>query len=276
MALGGRGQRAAEDAIARCRPFRSSTGNLRGTRGPTTQLGWLSSHPDARKIRELLGKAVYVVWSYGTPIGFVTEDEDGDRTSWFVDESHSSTTSHHQTLCRLGLGEFETIGEGPWSRSAPRGRRDGGMPPLDFSDRPHYVSETARGLVRERPQTASVTELGNRLHEQTERFVTNRRGVRYDSLVERDTSFERDMVEERQREARERAMEVGAVRAEQGYMTPRERDAWGSGHPTREQMLDPRYSDPDWTPWRSNGSNLPPGADIRDEERIEREGRRTL
>lgn len=46
-----------------------------------------------------------------------------------------------------------------------------------------------------------------------------------------------------------------------------------SDRPTREQMLDPRYSNPDWTPWFQGGSNLPPGADYRDQARVEADQR---
>lgn len=59
--------------------------------------------------------------------------------------------------------------------------------------------------------------------------------------------------------ARAAAMEVGAIRAERGRAS-------------REQILNPRYADPDWTPWNENGSNLPPGADLRDQARVEQDG----
>jgi hypothetical protein len=125
MAMSGRGQREATKAIASCRAFTNSTRSLRGTKGPTQELGWLSGHRHAARIKRLLASAVYVVWSYQTPIGFVTEEEDGNITKWYIDESHSVSTSHHQTLVRVGFSDFETIGEGPWSgstrRRAPRG-----------------------------------------------------------------------------------------------------------------------------------------------------------
>jgi hypothetical protein len=120
MAMGGRSRREAENAIGSCRPFRNSTGSMKGTRGSTRTLGWLSSHTEARRIRELLSRAVYVVWSYGTPIAFVSETEDGERTAYYVDESHSTTTANHQTIARVGMGEYETIGE---RRPARRPRR---------------------------------------------------------------------------------------------------------------------------------------------------------
>ena len=144
MAMGGRGQREATSAISACRPFSNSTGSLRGTRGPTRDLGWLSSHREAQKIKELLSRATYVVWSYNTPIGFVSEDEDGERTAYYIDEPHSMTTSHHQTLVRVGFGDFETIGEGPWSRSTGRS----------------HVQ--VRRPVIGRPQVTSLEELSRR------------------------------------------------------------------------------------------------------------------
>lgn len=113
MAMSGKGQREATSAIASCRPFQNSTGSLRGTRGSTRDLGWLSRHADAHRIRELLSRATYVVWSYNTPISWVSETEDGDRQAYYVDEHHSVTTNQHQSVARMGLGEYETIGEQP-------------------------------------------------------------------------------------------------------------------------------------------------------------------
>lgn len=214
MAMGRRTRDEAERAIRSCRPFRNSTGSMRGTRGSTQNLGWLSSHREANRIKELLGRATYVVWSYDTPIGCVIENDDGNITKVYFDESHTVTTSHHQGILRVAFSDFETVGTGPWSRSHGRGD----------------------GPVRRRPQAASVQELGDRM-------VTNHRGVQYDPLVERDTSWERDMAEARMQ-----------------------------SRPTRHQMLDPRYRNPDWTPWYRNGSNLPLGADRRDQERIADEG----
>lgn len=119
MAMGSRNRREAENSIAACRPFRNRTGSLKGTRGSTRDLGWLERHAQAGEIRELLSRAVYVVWSYDTPIAFVSEDEDGDRTAYYVDDYHSVTTSHHQTIARVGMGEYETIGERPKRQRRP-------------------------------------------------------------------------------------------------------------------------------------------------------------
>lgn len=123
MAMGGKAQREVTSAIANLRRFENSTGSMRGTRGSTRELGWLRNHRDKVLIRELLSRATYVVWSYDTPIGCVTEDDDGHVTKVYFDESHTTTTSHHQTLCRAGFSDFETVGEGPWKRSQGRASR---------------------------------------------------------------------------------------------------------------------------------------------------------
>jgi hypothetical protein len=124
MAMGSKSRREAENAIASCRPFQNSTGSFYGTRGSTRQLGWLDtklSRTEAARVRKLLRRAVYVVWSYNTPIAFVSEEESGERTAYYVDVSHSRTTSNHQSIARMGMGEYETIWE---NRPARRPRRD--------------------------------------------------------------------------------------------------------------------------------------------------------
>lgn len=198
MAMGGRGRREAENAIASCRPFRNSTGSLRGTRGSTRDLGWLEQHTEAQRIRELLSRATYVVWSYNTPISWVSEDEDGDRTAYYVDDYHSMTTSHHQGIARCGLGEYETIGE---RRPARRPRR---VP------------------VQAQP-------------------VPDRAQMRYRTAVSEP-------------------------------VTHTYRDPEAEQQASIAQMLDPRYGDPDWTPWLRNDSNLPPGAEDRDAQRVQADG----
>lgn len=192
MGMGGKAQREIPRAIANCQPFRNSTGSMRGTRGSTRDLGWLSSHRDHAKIKELLSRASYVVWSYDTPIGCVTEDETGNITKVYFDDSHSTTTSHHQSLLRMGFSDFKTIGEGPWTRN-------------------------------NRPR---------------------------------------------------RARRMPFTRAPQPSPAPAPLDDQRT--PTMAQMLDPRYGDPDWTPWLDGlrQSNLPHGAEERDEFRIAESGGR--
>src|SRR5881628_1635162 len=111
MAMSRRGRDSAEWAIRCTRPFKSSAGSFYGTVGPTRDLGWLGSHEDATLIKELLGRALYVVWSYNTPIGWVAEDAYGDVQRFYVEEHHSVTTSHHQGILRDAWGEYETIGQ---------------------------------------------------------------------------------------------------------------------------------------------------------------------
>lgn len=134
MAMGGKAQREVTSAIANCRQFKNSTGSMRGTKGSTRELGWLSNHRDKALIRELLRRATYVVWSYDTPIGCVTEDDDGNVTKVYFDDSHTTTTSHHQTLCRVGFSDFETVGEGPWTRSQRRAVRAWQTSPVTHID----------------------------------------------------------------------------------------------------------------------------------------------
>jgi hypothetical protein len=102
-------------------------------------------------------------------------------------------------------------------------------------------SRAPRRAVIGRPQTPSLRELGSRIHETTEGYGHAPRA---------------------QFDARAAAMENGA------NMAAYERE----NRPTRAQMLDPRYGDPDWTPWSQFGGNLPEGADERDRQRVEETG----
>jgi hypothetical protein len=107
--------------------------------------------------------------------------------------------------------------------------------------------------------------------ELSSRLVTNHRGVQYDPLVERDTSYARDIAE-----ARTRAMEVGAVRAERDRAVPADSPGYQNGRTETEQertmrrLLDPRYANPDWVPDRDVVADM--DAERRDIERVEREG----
>lgn len=157
MAMGRRTRDEAERAIANCRPFQNSTGSMRGTRGSTRDLGWLSSHREHVKIKELLGRATYVVWSYDTPIGCVTEDDDGNVTKVYFDKSHSATTSQHQGILRVGFSDFESIGDGPWSRSN-RPRRARASVPVNQAavDRANAVTAGYAEAARREPTAAHV------------------------------------------------------------------------------------------------------------------------
>jgi hypothetical protein len=211
MAMGSRGRREAENAIASCRPFKNSTGSFYGTRGSTRTLGWLENHNEARRIRELLSQAVYVVWSYGTPIAFVSETEDGDRTAYYVDNHHSMTTSHHQSVARIGMGDYETIGE---RRPARRSRRQ----PVRRDDA-SLVAAVGPGYG---PSRGPVQPLP----------VPDSPDTNSPDFIAPDQDTQRDRL---------------------------------------AALLDPRFANPDWTPWGPYGG-LPEGADERDAERVEREG----
>lgn len=216
MAMAGHTRRMAENAIASCRPFRNSTGSLKGTRGATRTLGWLESHTDARRIRELLSRAVYVVWSYGTPIGWVSEDEDGNRQAYYVDVQHSKTTSHHQDVARMGMGEYETIGERrPVRRRAPRPVNQ------DAVDRANAVVAGYAEAARQEPTAAHVYA------------------------------------------ATARRRELADSPGYQNGLTERQQET------TLAQLLDPRYSNPDWVPGRDVQADLE--AELRDIRRIEAE-----
>lgn len=155
MAMGQRGQQTARDAIAACRPFTNSTGNLRGTRGNTAELGWLRDHREAARIRRLLATATYVVWSYDTPIGFIADDEDGNTEFYYVAERHSATTAQHQSLLRTAWGEYESIGE---DRRRPQPRRR----PADSYTPGGHVQATDMSTLVDAPASSLQTMLDPR------------------------------------------------------------------------------------------------------------------
>lgn len=104
--------------IAQLRPFLSEgrlpdgTRRLSGHSGPAVSLGHLPA-----RLHESVRSAVYVVYSYGTPIAWVTEDESRSRTEPYLyhvpDVGYSPTTGQHQyavldawrSVARRGLME---------------------------------------------------------------------------------------------------------------------------------------------------------------------------
>jgi hypothetical protein len=208
MAMSGRTRDRVERGLITCSRVRNSTGSLRGEPGTHRgQLGWLSGIPERHQLNELLHAAVYVVWSYDTPIGFVHED----GTRYVIEETHSLTTSHHLSVLRCAWREYEDPIPAYARRKAEEAR-----------ERRNRQGRERRAAAR-RP----VREMGGRTR-------------RDDSAL------------------------VAAVGPDYGTWPVSER-------PTRDQMLDPRYGDPNWTPWVSEGSNLPHGADARDARRVEQE-----
>lgn len=84
---------------------RNSTGSLQGTKGGTSFGGCHPSFTQAclsdegRDWPRQLSDARYVVWSYHTPIAWLTIDDE-----WIVpDIRYSMTTSQHQSLVRSAL-----------------------------------------------------------------------------------------------------------------------------------------------------------------------------
>lgn len=73
-----------------------------GYSGPAVTLGALP-----RKYHTSAREAVYVVYSYDTPVAWVHDMVDGDDPYWYVipDISYSPTTGQHQMACMAAWGE---------------------------------------------------------------------------------------------------------------------------------------------------------------------------
>lgn len=91
-----------------------------GHRGPAVSLGHLPArlHASARS-------AVYVVYSYGTPVGWVTESEDetgwGEHTYHVPDIGYSPTTGQHQAAV-MDAWAHQLKRQGDYRRFPGRGR----------------------------------------------------------------------------------------------------------------------------------------------------------
>lgn len=86
----------AEKMIREEKPFVISSGNLRAYRGPWNgQRGFLPEewHTSLRSAR-------YVIYSYGTPIAWITDD--GSKV--LPDIGYTPTTSQHQYAAATALG----------------------------------------------------------------------------------------------------------------------------------------------------------------------------
>jgi len=254
-------------SLSNLRTFQANEGTdlshgLVGLSGPYRRLTGARYGALPREYAVGLDEAEYVVYCYGTPIAWVSNADgarfEGDtpRVNYVPDWQYSATTTYYQSLVMQAWGG-KFVDPDPRksrrdNRGTARGRysdvRYGRVPARETPDLPGV----ARRMVQRTGQPSRTAPSGiftraevQAAHDEgTSRFRTDHRGVRYDSLVERDTSYERDMAE-------------------------------ASGPPA--YLLDRRYSDPDWTPWNEGGTNLPPGAESRDADRIEadeRAGRR--
>jgi hypothetical protein len=224
-------------------------GGIAGRRGGTTRLERLP-----RQYRQGLAEAYYVVLCYGTPIAWVTyadpEDDESARCNYMPDWQYSATTTYYQKLVWKAWGDKVQDPNPAYSRDENRGTDRGRSSDVRYGRAPAPEP-------RRRPRATAADPLVPGL-------VTNHRGVQYDPQVERDTSYERDMVEARSR---------GSVAAhpqatEERYQTGNHRRFARGGEEQRAQdsiavLLDPRYRNPDWTPER-----LPEGAEDRDLQRV--------
>lgn len=93
--------------LARCNGFKSGGAMhahryhvARGRTADGTHLAPPSGGGDLPSEIRIPTNAVYVVWSYVTPIAWVTDL----GTVEVPDVHYSRTTTHHQTLCRAWLG----------------------------------------------------------------------------------------------------------------------------------------------------------------------------
>jgi hypothetical protein len=81
----------AQDRIKELKQFRNQTGALRATPGGASEYGYLPTG-----YHEQVRDAEYVVYSYRTPIAWVTAD--GDRI--IPDVGYSPTTGQHQYIVK--------------------------------------------------------------------------------------------------------------------------------------------------------------------------------
>jgi hypothetical protein len=152
-----------------------------GHSGPAVTLGLLPRRWH-RQVRE----AVYVVYSYDTPIAWVREaPQNGPRNPyWYTvpDVGYSPTTGQHQMACMDAWAD-QMRSQGTYRRLPSRGRE--------------IVRVPGNAEVYGQERRLRAGGMDGHLPDSDDRFRTNHRGVRYDSRVERDTSYERDMAEER-------------------------------------------------------------------------------
>lgn len=107
MAMGREARREAISAFDNHRRWALSTGNLRGVPGNGVDLGWLSSESNAAELKASLREAVYVVYSYDTPIGWALEDEETGLLERVIPQPyHTTTTSIHKGVLKEAWGSY--------------------------------------------------------------------------------------------------------------------------------------------------------------------------
>ncbi len=88
-------RRTAPDMIADLIPFKAS--NLRGEAN-VSRTAWTGRLPEDYIARFRAADHQYVVWSYGTPIAWLT-----DGVWYYPQTSYSVTTASHQSTARYGM-----------------------------------------------------------------------------------------------------------------------------------------------------------------------------
>lgn len=256
-AYGAQTRRRVISALANLRNFQGNgrhalSEGLTGLNGPCRHLLPIRYGALPREYALGLDTAQYVVYCYGTPIAWVTaDDEDAteDRNNWIPDWQYSPTTTYYQGLVMEAWGKYSDP-DPRKSRRDNRGSARGRSSDERYGRRGPVLENTpardyAATLMFDRGEVQRAVDEG------ASRFRTNHRGVRYDALVERDTSFERDMAE-----------------ARSGYPNGLTEDEQSR---TLRRLLDRRYADPDWVPDRDERADQE--AELRDVRRIDAEVR---
>lgn len=205
ISFGQETRRRVVSALANLRPFQSSKfsaldHSLVGISGPYRRLTNAKYGALPREYAVGLDDAVYVVYCYGTPIAWVTmadeATEDG-RVNYVPDWQYSATTTFHQSVIIDAWGSNKIVDPNPAkskrdNHGTARGRR---------SDAVYGRLTAEQEAVRREARENRPVSFRTAFRDDAARFRTNHRGVRYDSAVERDTSFERDMAEARENPA---------------------------------------------------------------------------
>lgn len=109
MVFGAKNQDQIVKAIADLRDFK--IGTMKGQWYPSSldvPPGWLSpGHREALRHAGGGERPVYVIFSYGTPVGWRTAGDQGECQWQSPHVWYSVTTTHHQSLARQGMDLWE-------------------------------------------------------------------------------------------------------------------------------------------------------------------------
>lgn len=102
MGMGQKSQNAIVTAIGERSTFVVNT--MSGRQVGNMDTYSTSQMPAAERDRFLSDRPQYVIWSYGTPIAWVT----GDGRQVVSSTRYSVTTSNHQGIVKRAFGSYET------------------------------------------------------------------------------------------------------------------------------------------------------------------------